>query len=246
MKPKRTPSRARRISLARRLALILLVGSAAGASATSPTAIDVAVRTIRTMQAPRLVGDTLVLSYRHPYQAARFVGARFSHEQWAVLHAYAVNENGVFVLDYPLPAGAGRLSYRIVVDGVWMSDPSNPLVEMNDQGVEVSVFEVETEPWRSVANPEVKAGRATFVFTGSPGARVSLVGDFNEWDPFAQLMTEVRPGQFTATIEVRPGHHYYAFFAGGRKVLDEKNSETGVDPDGRRVSSFTVPYTSAD
>jgi len=245
VKPKRTPSRARRISLARRLALILLVGSAAVASATSPTAIDVAVRTIRTMQAPRLVGDTLVLTYRSR-DPVRFVGARFSHERWAVLHAYAVNEHGVFVLDYPLPTGAPRLSYRIVVDGLVMKDPSNPLVETDDRGVEVSVFEVGTEPWRSVANPEVKAGRATFVYTGTPGARVSLVGDFNEWDPFAELMTEVRPGQFVTTVEIRPGRHYYAFFAGGRKVLDDKNSETGVDPDGRRVSSFTVPYTPAD
>jgi hypothetical protein len=245
VKPKRTPSRARRISLARRLALILLVGSAAAASATSPTVIDVAVRTIRTMQAPRLVGDTLLLTYRSRDQV-RFVGVRFRHEQWAVLHAYAVNENGVFVLDYPLPAGVGRLAYRIMVDGVWMTDPSNPLVETDERGVAVSVFEVETEPWRSVVNPEVKAGKATFVYLGTPGTRVSLVGDFNEWDPFAELMTEERPGRFSATIAVRPGRHYYAFFAGGRKVLDEANSETGVDPDGRRVSSFTVPYTPAD
>jgi hypothetical protein len=164
----------------------------------------------------------------------------------ALLHAYSVNENGVFVLDYPLPVGAGRLEYRIVVDGVWMTDPSNPLRDFNDLGIEVSVFEVETEPWRSVVNPEVKAGKATFVFMGTPGARVSLVGDFNGWDPFAELMTEDRPGRFTATIEVRPGRHYYAFFAGGRKVLDEANGDTGVDPDGRRVSSFTVPYTSPD
>jgi 1,4-alpha-glucan branching enzyme len=108
------------------------------------------------------------------------------------------------------------------------------------------VFELESEPWRSLVNPEVKAGKATFVYLGTPGTRVSLVGDFNEWDPFAELMTEERPGRFTATIEVRPGRHYYAFFAGGRKVLDEANSETGVDPDGRQVSSFTVPYAPAD
>ncbi len=245
MKQKRIPSRARRLSLARRLALILLVGSAAVASATSPTDIDVAVRTTRTMQAPRLVGDTLLLTYRSR-DPVRFVGVRFQHEHMALLHAYSVNENGVFVLDYPLPAGASRLVYRIVVDGVWMADPSNPVVETDERGVEVSVFEVEAEPWRSIVNPEVKAGKATFVFMGTPGARVSLVGDFNEWDPFAELMIEERPGRFRATIDVRPGRHYYAFFAGGRKVLDEANSETGVDPDGRRVSSFTVPYTPAD
>jgi hypothetical protein len=237
------------MSLARRLALILLVASAAGASAASPTVLDVAIRTIRSMQAPSLVGDSLILTYRSR-DPARFVGARFEHEQWAVLHAYAVNDHGVFVLDYPLPGNATqvgcRLRYRIVADGVWMVDPANPFVEVDDRGVEVSVYEVETEVERSVANPEVKAGRATFVYHGAPGVRVSLVGDFNLWDPFAELMTEIGPGEFTATVEVRPGRHYYAYFAEGRKVLDEANSDTGIDPDGRRVSSFTVPYTRSD
>jgi hypothetical protein len=239
------------MSLARRLALILLVASAAAASAASPAALDVDIRTIRTMQAPHLVGDTLILSYR-VREPVRFVGARFRHELGAVLHVYSVNENGVFVLDYPLPESAAqagcRLAYRIVADGVWMADPSNPMREYDGQGVEWSVFVVETEPQRSVANPQVKAGRATFVFRGEPGTRVSLVGDFNAWDPFAPgyLMTEGRPGEFVITIEARPGRHYYAYFAGGRKVLDEKNGEIGIDPDGRRVNSFTVPYERSD
>jgi hypothetical protein len=45
---------------------------------------------------------------------------------------------------------------------------------------------------------------------------------------------------------VRSGRHYYAYFAEGRKMLDEWNSETGIDPDGRRVNSFAVPYTRSD
>jgi hypothetical protein len=234
------------MSLARRLALILLVASAAAASAANPAALDMTLRTIRTMQAPRLVGDTLVLTYRSR-DLVRFVGARFRHEQGAVQHVYSVNEHGVFVLDYPLPELADRsgvrLGYRIVVDGVWMTDPSNPLVEVDDDGIAWSVYEVERDIERSVVNPVVKAGRATFVYQGTPGSRVSLVGDFNAWDPFAELMREGRPGEFTVTIEVRPGRHYYAYFADGRKVLDERNTETGIDPDGRRVNAFIVPYT---
>jgi len=154
-----------------------------------------------------------------------------------------LRRGGVFVLDYPVPAGQDRLAYRIVVDGLWMTDPSNPAVEIDERGVEVSMYQVETELQRSIVNPDVKAGRATFVYRGTPGTRVSLVGDFNGWDPFAELMTEQTPGEFTATVEVRPGRHYYAYYAGGRKVLDEANGETSVDRDGRRVSTFTVPYT---
>lgn len=252
MKTKRTPSRARRMSLARRLALILLAAPAASSSAASQTALDVDIRTIRTMQAPHLVGDTLVLSYR-AREPVRFVGARFQHERWAVLHVYAVNEHGVFVLDYPVPEAAieagCRIVYRIVVDGLTMSDPSNPLREIDDRGVEVSVYEIASAITRSVANPQLKGGTATFVYRGSPGSRVVLVGDFNAWDPFADgyLMREVRPGEYSLTIEKpRAGRHYYAYFVDGRKVLDAANSETGVDPDGRRVSTFSVPYSGSE
>jgi len=241
VKSKRPSPRARRLSLVRWLALTLLVASAAGGFAASPTALDATIRTIRTMQAPRMVGDTLILTYRSR-ELTRFVGARFQHERWAVLHTYSVNEYGVFVLDYPVPAGASRLSYRIVADGLWMADPSNPVTETDGTGTEVSVFELEAQPIRVLVNPDLSAGRATFVFKGTPGSRVSLVGNFNGWDPFAELLAEVRPGEFQATIDVRPGRHYYCFYAGGRKVLDPWNSETGVDPDGRRVNSFSVPY----
>ena len=101
------------MSLARRLALILLVASAAGASAASPTALDVAIRTMRPLQ-PQLIGDTVILSYWSP-SAVRFVGARFEHERWAVLHAFSVNEHGVFVLDCPVPAGQDRVRMTVNV-----------------------------------------------------------------------------------------------------------------------------------
>jgi hypothetical protein len=129
-----------------------------------------------------------------------------------------------------------------------MTDPSNPAVEVDDRGISWSVYEVATDIQRTVVNPVLKGGRAMFTYRGAANSRVSLVGDFNAWDPFAPdyLMAEVRPGEYAVTIEVRPGRHYYAYFAGGRKMLDEANSEIGIDPDGRRVNSFTVPYTRSD
>jgi 1,4-alpha-glucan branching enzyme len=188
-----------------------------------------------------MVEDVLILSIKPP-QSARFVGARFAHEGWNVLHAYSVNENGVFVLDFPVPEGVRDIRYRIVIDGLWTTDPSNPVVETNPAGSEFSVFTLQAEPDRPVTSPRRNAGGAlTFLFRGTPGRRVALVGDFNNWDPFMDLMEETSPGTFTLSIRVPPGPHFYFFVTEGRRVLDGFNTETGRDPDGGIVSYFSFP-----
>jgi hypothetical protein len=233
------------------LALTFLVASAAVASAVSPSMLAATIRTITTMQAPRMVDDVLLLTYRSR-ELTRFVGARIAGEaaagqaweRWGTLEVYSRNEHGVFVLDYRVPKGTRRLLYRIQVDGVWMADPSNPLAETDASGISFSVFEVEQEPMRPLANPEVAGGNLTFVWRGPPGSRVSIVGDHNGWNPFdpGSLLTEVKPGEYAITLPARPGRHYYCFFTEGRKVLDPWNSQTAVDPDGRRVNTFVIPY----
>ncbi len=242
MKRIRKNHRARRLSLVRWLALTLLVASAATAGAVNVATLDSTVRTIRTAQAPRMLSDVLLLTYRS-LQRTRFVGARFEHEQWRILHAYARNEYGVFVLDFPVPEGLQEVRYRIEVDGLWMADPNNPMVTQDDLGTELSVFEITEQPLRPLVNPALNARGATFVWRGAPGQHVSIVGDFNGWDPFdaGSLLNETSPGVYTVTVSVRPGRHYYSFFAAGTAALDPTNSQTATDPDGRRVNTFVVP-----
>jgi hypothetical protein len=65
----------------------------------------------------------------------RSVAVRFAHESYRVLHQFSRNEFGVFLLDYPVPPGVRDMRYRICVDGLWMSDPSNPRVQTDELGV---------------------------------------------------------------------------------------------------------------
>jgi hypothetical protein len=170
------------------------------------------------------------------------VALRFAHENYGVLHEFSRNEFGVFVLDYPVPPGHRSLRYRICVDGLWMSDPSNPRVQTDELGVEFSLVTLEREPPRPLANPEVGAGgQVTFVFRGRPSGRVSIVGDWNGWDPFVDHLRETEPGRYSISLRVRPGRHWYYFLADGQRVLDVANPATGRDPEGRQVSYFSLP-----
>lgn len=204
----------------------------------NPQTLDIAVRSLAAAQAPRMVEDVLLLTLK-PGTRTRFVGARFAHESWKVLHPYAVNDNGVFVLDYPVPEGVQEIRYKIVVDGLWMADPTNPRVDTDAMGNEVSVFALEKEPVRLILNPRREIdGGITFIFRGAPHTRVSIAGDFNFWDPFVDTLAETAPGIYRITLRVPAGEHWYFFFSEGRRMLDMLNPETGVDPDGNTVSYF--------
>ncbi len=241
--PKDTPQpprpRQRRMTLVRFLLLSGLIASASGAFAATPETLDIAIKRIDTAQPPRLIDDVLLLSYR-PDRPTRFVGARFAHESWKVLHTYVVNEKGIFVLEYPWPEGATEIHYRIQVDGLWMTDPANPVVDTDAAGNEFSVFTVDKAPAQRLESPRKESdGSFTFIFTGLPGHRVALEGDFNNWDPFMDTLQESSPGLYTVTLRVPPGRHWYVFYSDGIRILDRLNGNTGVDPDGRAVSYFS-------
>ena len=234
------PPRRKRFSLVRCLLLACLLATAGGAWAANPVSLDVAMKLLPAALPPHMVEDTLILSFQ-PAAPARFVGVRFASESWTVLHPCAVNENGVFVLDYPVPEGLREIRYRVVVDGQWMADPLNPDIDTDAAGTQVSVFTLDKEPARPVVNPRVERdGSITFVYQGTAGHRVSLVGDFNNWDPFMDYLSEGQPGSYSVTLRMPPGVHWYYFVSDGRRILDRFNAASAVDPDGSAVSTFTL------
>lgn len=51
---------------------------------------------------------------------------------------------------------------------------------------------------------------------------VSLVGDFNGWNPAATPMTQGPDKAWTASVELKHGHHRYAFLVDGVLTLDPR------------------------
>jgi len=209
---------------------------------TTPLVLDLTLNGMKEPQPPSLVGDVLILSYKpaHPREV-RFVGARFETEDYTVLHPFSRNQYGVYVLDYEVPEKTTAILYRLVVDGLWLNDPSNPETQPDDQGNLISLFAIEKEPPRVVINPHREAdGSVTFVFRGQPGRRVTIQGDFNNWDPFVNQLVETEPGLYRINLRLLPGGHWYRFFTDGHRLLDRYNTDTGVDADGQPVSYCLV------
>ena len=75
----------------------------------------------------------------------------------------------------------------------------------------------------------------------APQARaVSLVGDFNQWNPDAHPMQQMADGGWCVIIELRHGHHRYAFLVDGQLTLDPRAQGITRDDQGQRVSLVAV------
>lgn len=221
----------------------MIAGAAARLFAADPQALDLAIRGMKAVQPPHLVGDVLILSYQAPEAAkVRFVGARFESEGYRTLRVFSKNPAGVFVLDYPVPEKTLQIRYRLVVDGLWLADPFNPDTEQDALGNRISVVTLDREPERHIVNPRIEAdGRITFEFHGPVGRRVTIQGDFNNWDPFIDQLVEEEPGVYRISLRVGPGSHWYRFFTDGHRLLDRYNVQSAEDPDGELVSYFELP-----
>jgi len=78
-------------------------------------------------------------------------------------------------------------------------------------------------------------------FCGADQAqRVSLVGDFNHWDPGAHPMKRMPDGVWFLTVELHHGHQRYAFWVDGVLTLDPKAQGITRNDAGERVSLVPV------
>lgn len=183
-------------------------------------------------------GD-LVLSAKGPW---RSVGASFEHEHFTRVHPFQRNSHGVFLLVLPVPLEVhAPLAYRLVIDGVWTTDPVNPLHAPGRgfAGADLSLAEV---PFISAEKPGTwkilqDDGRTVrFRWRGPSGEYVTVAGDFNNWDPFLNELEEISPGVYELFLRLAPGAHFYTFVNRGASFPDPLNPQLAATMEEKLVS----------
>ncbi len=224
------------------LACLVSAGALRGASALEVTSVNLHLYLsgLKEARAPVVLEGHLILSAVGSY---RFVGAAFSYEQWRAVHAFEINRYGVFVLAVPLPYGdASSVRYRLVLDGLWASDPANPVSERDSAtGAAMSLVMLPERP-RTVLGvwDPASEGGATFFFRGAAGQRITVAGTFNGWDPFIHELEEKVPGEYELWLALPPGEHQYVFMYRGERIADPLNTKLLYGKDGRPVSALTI------
>lgn len=93
-------------------------------------------------------------------------------------------------------------------------------------------------PWSSDAD---KNGADTFqfVFVAPQAASVSLVGDFNDWDPGRSPM-QTAQGVWATAVRLAPGRYRYAFLVNGVEWRADPGAPTARDDEFGTPSSVVT------
>ena len=95
-------------------------------------------------------------------------------------------------------------------------------------------------PERGVAAEELTP--AQFVLHARDARTVSLVGDFNDWDPRATPLTRTGDGVWSAVVQLRPGTVRYAYLVNGTEWRADPHAVTSHEDFGRPTSvAYIVP-----
>lgn len=232
-------------------ALILVSsGFTAGIEAVTYNTLIAGISRIRE---PVVSGKYIVFT---TYGKARHAGIAFEYEHYTKTYSFKrivrKNELGErqkdefgkpveSILFYiaEVPPGMTEIRYRMVIDGLWTTDPLNTITVYDyANGMNISVVPVEY--YEIFQTQNVNRGQVRFTYSGMPGKTIRLAGSFNNWDPFMYEMEEISPGKYELLLPLPAGTWHYAYFEGSTQVPDNTNSQRVYTKDGRVASVVTV------
>lgn len=201
---------------------------------------------------PEVFEDGVIFTAPSSY---RRVGIAFAHEGFAQVYWFRklllpkdnptpeeekkkqalYTDSGILFHVYTLPEHIRELEYRLVIDGLWTSDPGNPEYRMDASGLIHSVVSV-PDLAKSPSTFDAPPGSLSFIYTGPPGESITVAGDFNGWDPFMYTLSEKTPGHYSLTLPLPPGTYQYVFFHRGQRLLDPHNPNRVYTKDGKIAS----------
>ncbi|MCL1836516.1 MAG: glycogen-binding domain-containing protein [Treponema sp.] len=149
-------------------------------------------------------------------------------------------DSGILFFIHEIPEGAAQIEYRLIINGLWTTDPLNPNSRWDGvSGLSWSVLPV---PRREVVPNPLKGppGGLSFSFRGPPGETVSVAGSFNGWDPFMYELKEGPPGNYSLHLPLPPGRYQYVFFHRGQRCLDPYNSNRVYSREGDAANEIVI------
>jgi hypothetical protein len=234
--------------------LTVIIGSIGALDTESYQFID-RLLTLPGPREPILFDDGVIFTAPSSY---RRVGIAFAHEGFSRVYWFKkllsnrneppppdpkskkppgiYTDSGILFYAHTVPRGMKELEYRLIIDGLWTTDPLNPLKQLDPQsGMLRSVVRAKSEKIIS-APPEDPPGIRTFRFRSDPGETVTLAGNFNGWDPFLYTLNETRPGEYSITLPLPPGTYQYVFYLRGERFIDPENPRRAYTMEGKPAS----------
>jgi hypothetical protein len=241
--------------------LVVSIGFAGAADTESYQFID-RLLSLDGPGAPVLYEDAVIFTAP---STCRRAGVAFAHEDFAAVYWFRqllvprdpldaldapippdkkqpdpYRDSGILFYVYQVPENIRELEYRLVIDGLWTTDPANTLSRKDSvSGLRYSVIPL---PHRETIPGPLKGppGTLSFSFKGPPGETVTVAGSFNGWDPFMYELAENASGVYSFTLPLPPGKYQYVFFHRGERYTDPYNFNRVYSRDGKAVSEIEI------
>ena len=89
-------------------------------------------------------------------------------------------------------------------------------------------------------NAKGMAKPVNFLCIAPEAQEVSIIGDFNNWEPGSHAMNRQVDGSWSTQIDLHHGHHRYQFLIDGKATLDPRANGVVRNEANERVSLIAV------
>ncbi|MBR4323823.1 isoamylase [Treponema sp.] len=206
---------------------------------------DLTLTDISDVREPYISNDFMV--FTAPVDS-NSIGIAFDYEEFRTIHYFQLRKNygydGELTSSYyfyitPMPKKISRVCYRLIIDGLWTTDPRNSNV-IHDKKDNYALSYIDLPPSEVEITEKLANGLTHFVCHAESGQKIRLGGSFTNWDSWIYELKETSPGKYEIDIPLHPGTYYYSYFKGITPFLDETNPLRGYSNDGRIVSCIMI------
>lgn len=210
-----------------------------------PYELDKLIHDVEKPCAPVVTEDYILFTADAKY---RSVGIAFDFENYKIVHPFQVltttDTDGIvtrkhLIYCFERTHKFESIKYRLILDGLWTTDPLNPLKEY-DEDINLYFSKVEIPFGKKIATTQLQNDCTNFVYKGESGLKVNLAGNFTNWDPWIYELKETEPGLYKLELPLPKGKYIYNYYIGLTPVLDNSNPNKVYTNDGRTANVLYV------
>jgi 1,4-alpha-glucan branching enzyme len=191
------------------------------------------------VNSPFITADSIIFFYKG---RANMILVAGDFNDWKPELLMRETETNFWQYSWGLRLAKGTYKYKLVVDDIWINDPGNTNIINDDSGQAVSYFDLKEDFIPGATYPLwLEKDIYQFKFESASARSVSLVGDFNNWNPYLTVLSNTGAADFFVKVRLKPGIHSYCFVVDDEWKADPNNLNQYSDRTGTIINIIYVP-----
>lgn len=185
-----------------------------------------------------IISNGILFTYKNRGANKVYIAGNFS--QWKLL-AMSKSKHGIWYFFYNEDFTEKKVRYKFNVNSTWITDPLNVNREDDNMGSYVStVTTAHVMESKQVTYKSIQKNLIEFRIYKPEAKIISVVGDFNMWNPENDLLGKGSDGIWRLKKKISSGFYRYKFIVDGRWIPDFYNKESTLDNTGDLCSVLRV------